>query len=297
MQGDQTTVYCPYTDKTIPMNQASREHIVPMALGGSDAFQIPACRSFNSHAGSKVDGAMANDFITALDRTRYDARGHSGRKPTAHVRRAKLGPSDRPIQANFSVRDGLRIWDAFERRDLSNSETAGMSISFSRRVDMDMRLRFVAKVALSGGYFVYRDLFRENVRHDELRGVMNLEKDTDLDQFKDYTIRSDDPLMSPAPKQGTRLEIIRGICSIIRGSVVLLIPSSTSLMTAVGVLGRYVGMLDVDTDTTKFPNSAAYRWGHAIVLVNGVMKRCSFADLLKSITKAARIHASSERST
>jgi hypothetical protein len=267
----------------LPIDQVSNEHIVPLALGGADAFALPVCRRFNSEVGSSIDGAMANDFMVAIERTRYDARGHSGRKPTAHVKHAKFGLSERPAQAHFSVSEGLRIWDAVERRDLSPAETAGATIACQMVIDMDLRLKFVAKVALAAGYAVYGEVFKDHVQHRELRGVMNQKKKESLGQYCDFTIRADDPLLTPEPKPGSQLEIVRGVCNAIRGSIVMLIPSAASLMVAVGILGKYVGMLNVAADTTGFPNSGPYSWGHVVVLAQGRMQRCSFSDLLKKI--------------
>lgn len=277
------SIYCPYTNRMLPTDQVSDEHIVPLALGGANAFLLPVCRRFNSEVGSSIDGAIAKDFLVAIERTRYDARGHSGRKPTAHVRRAKFGISERPAQANLSVKDGLRIWDAVERRDLSSAETAGAVISFQTVIDMDLRSKFVAKVALAAGYAIYGNAFKDHVQHHEFRGVMNYQNGESLDQYRDFTIRADDPLLNPEPKPGSPLDIVRGVCNATRGSIVMLIPSATSLMVAVGILGKYVGMLEVAADTTGFPNSGSYSWGHVVVLIQGRMQRCSFSDLLKKI--------------
>ena len=60
-------------------------------------------------------------------------------------------------------------------------------------------------------------------------------------------------------------------------------PSAASLMVAVGILGKYVGMLNVAADTPGFPNSGPYSWGHVVVLTRGRMQRGSFSDLLKKI--------------
>lgn len=277
----QAPIYCPYTDRLLSIEEVSNEHIVPLALGGVDAFSLPVCRHFNSAVGSAIDGAMANDFLVAMERSRYDARGHSGRKPTAHVKHARFGLAERPAQAHFSVKEGLRVWDAVERRDLSAAEIAGATITFQTVIDVDLRLKFVAKVALAAGYLVYGDTFKENVQHRELRGVMNQKKGESLAQYRDFTIRADDPLLTPEP--GLGLEIVRGVCGAVKGSIVMLIPSAASLMVAVGVLGKYVGMLNVAANTTGFPNSGAYSWGQVVVLSQGRMQRCSFSDLLRKI--------------
>jgi hypothetical protein len=45
-------------------------------------------------------------------------------------------------------------------------------------------------------------------------------------------------------------------------SVVALIPDSRSLSVVVGILGSYLGMLNVPADTRGFPNTDDFRWGH-----------------------------------
>jgi hypothetical protein len=60
---DKQFVYCPYTDRDLDIEETNREHIIPLALGGVDRFEIRVCREFNSTVGSDVDGALANDFL------------------------------------------------------------------------------------------------------------------------------------------------------------------------------------------------------------------------------------------
>ena len=40
-------IYCPYTDREVPKHQANREHIIPLALGGVDGFEIAVDSKFN----------------------------------------------------------------------------------------------------------------------------------------------------------------------------------------------------------------------------------------------------------
>src|SRR5882724_5645859 len=42
------SIYCPYTNRMLPSDQVNDEHIVPLALGGDNAFVLPVCRRFNS---------------------------------------------------------------------------------------------------------------------------------------------------------------------------------------------------------------------------------------------------------
>jgi hypothetical protein len=283
MRSDKAVTYCIYTDRDIAEADASDEHVIPLALGGSNKFTVRVSRDFNSKVGARLDGAMANDFVIAMNRTKYDARGHSGRKPTVHLKNARWGPDERPAQVQLSVTDGMRVWDALKGRELSKAETAGHKISWKHQLDIGLRSQFVAKVSLAAGFFVYGDLFRQAVRHNELRAVMNLREGEDLTNYLRFTIRGDDPLSSPKPRPSEQLGIIRGGCEAVKGSVVMLVPSGKSVMIAVGILGHYVGMLNVDADTSRFPNSGHYRWGHVIVLRRGATKRCSFRAFLQML--------------
>ena len=76
-------ICCPYTDQELPKSKTNSEHIIPLALGGVNGFNVHVDRDFNSQLGSELDGSLANEFLWALRRTEYDARGHSGREPVA----------------------------------------------------------------------------------------------------------------------------------------------------------------------------------------------------------------------
>ncbi len=59
---------CPYTRR--PLNElvkVSREHVVPDAIGGADAYSVDCCRDANSALGTRVDAPLVNsDFLRAL---------------------------------------------------------------------------------------------------------------------------------------------------------------------------------------------------------------------------------------
>jgi len=74
-------IYCPYTNKDISESETTSEHIIPLSLGGINGFEIPVCKIFNSNVGSKIDGALANDFLILMKRNELDVRGHSKKSP------------------------------------------------------------------------------------------------------------------------------------------------------------------------------------------------------------------------
>ena len=75
-------MYCPYCDldhdKQVRM---SVEHIVPFALGGSNSFTIPTCRTSNNDLGSHVDAPFENFFPIRAKRFFLGLKSTSGNEP------------------------------------------------------------------------------------------------------------------------------------------------------------------------------------------------------------------------
>ena len=70
-------IYCLYSNRELPESKTNREHIIPLSLGGVNGFEIAVDATLNSEIGTALDGALANELLFALRRTKYDARGHS----------------------------------------------------------------------------------------------------------------------------------------------------------------------------------------------------------------------------
>lgn len=155
-------VWCPYTGSVLPLEKCSPEHIIPLALGGCDELTIPVDRSTNNLLGRKVDGVLANELGIQIRRREFAAKGHSGKIPQPTARVASYGVDGRPAQIRFNGKDPLKVWDARERRVLDEQETVGQNLRFQLHLNMIVRVRFVAKVLLSAGYFVYGESFRHH---------------------------------------------------------------------------------------------------------------------------------------
>ena len=274
-------IYCPYTDQDIPEVRASPEHIIPLSLGGVNGFEIPVDAAFNSKVGTALDGALANEFLFALRRTEFDTRGHSGKKPSAIIRNASYGDENRPAQAHFHRKDGLKVWDARDRE----FKEGVPSFQISTSLNIDLPYRFTSKVALAAGYFVYGDLFRRHVEHVQLRDVMktdpsnlNLDRSPEELGLGHLTLRVDSYLREVCEESDPTLACLRSFCSRVKGSVVILMPGHNCFGVAVGILGQYVGMVNVPAITTTFPNQGQYRLGHVLAVIGKTLKRCSWAD-------------------
>jgi hypothetical protein len=115
-------------------------------------------------------------------RREADARGHSGIEPVPVWKRSEF--EGRPVQVSFG-KDRIRIWDAKSRTYLDEDYAVGKPIESKLRIDRFASVRFTAKVALGGAYFVYGDPIRSITDCDELRHLITL---VILPQF-DRTLR------------------------------------------------------------------------------------------------------------
>ena len=268
----------------------SREHIIPLALGGVNGFEIAVDSTFNSEVGTELDGALANDFFFALRRTEYDTRGHSGKEPIATVR-ATYGEDNRPALVHLHKKKGLRVWDV---RDRESKKGPG-PLHIRTLLNNDLPVRFTAKIALGAGYFVYGDLFREHVDHGQLRDVMNTSPGNSGPKMgragvgrRNLTLRADRYLDELPTGPHSRLLCLRTFCSSVRGSVVVLVPGRHYLAVAVGILGQYLATVVVPAKTESFPNQGAFAWGHVIEVVDRKLNRFSWIDGLSRTPECLR---------
>lgn len=272
--------YCPYTDKDIEASAANIEHIFPLSLGGSNSFVIKADAEFNSRVGSKVDGALANDFLVLGRRIKMNARGHTKKRPVARTKSASMENRSRPIQVEFFGPEGMKIYDPVLRRELSTQEISGKTLNLNVQLTRYGRLKFAAKVALSAGLFVFGDWFRENVAHEELRILLNFDNATDEKELSALGLRAYDELNPVSERDREEHQILEYICGAINGSCVFFVPGPVNLGVTVGVLGKYVASLNIPANTDQFPFSEQNDLGHAVVLEGGKMERLSYRQLL-----------------
>ena len=285
------TVYCPYTDREIPESKSSSEHIIPLSLGGVNGFEIPADATFNSTLGSEIDGKLAAEFLWGLRRTEHDARGHSGKEPRATISKASYGENSRLAQVDFSHKSGVRVWDVHDRELKKGSGP----IQISTSLNIDLPMRFAAKVALAAGYYVYGDLFRQYVDHRQLRDVMNIDPaKLDLNKgptelgLDHLTVRIDDYLHEAPSDPDSEILMLRIFCSWAKGSVVVLMPGQGCFCVGVGLLGYYLAMVNVPARTELFPNKGAYAWGHVVAITDKKLQRYSWVDGLQRWVDASK---------
>lgn len=276
-------IYCPYLGKEIPLAKATREHIIPLALGGANGFEILADGKFNSKVGAEIDGALANDFMVAMKRQEFDAIGHSKKRPEVKSKNSTNNENGKPVQVALDRKMGMTIWSPFDRRYLTDEETVGKSFTLRFSIARWSRLRFAAKAALSAGYFLYDDLFIKDVNHGEMRAIMNElgSGDEKMSWSKSIQTRVYDQFSGPEERDKSDHQILEFLCRFVNGSCVISVPGPRNVVFAVGVLGQMVGTLNVPAVTKCFPSGGDHDLGHAVVLQKGKVFRMSCRALLQ----------------
>ena len=271
--------YCPYSDQDLRHDRTTSEHIIPLSLGGANGFEVRVDADLNAKLGSELDGQLANEFFIAMRRTAFDARGHSGKEPWATIRDARYGPDDRPAQVHFHRRHGIRLWDALDREE----NFGGGEIHISTTMDIDLPVRFAAKVGLAAGYFTYGKTFRDCVDHHQLRQVMTtdpakLQSDNGTFQAiaKSIHARVDSYLFETPSMSDWKLLVLRKFCELANCSTVVLVPGPDSFQVTVGILGQFMATINVPADTARFPNEGDFRWGHVLLSKNKSLSRTSW---------------------
>ena len=280
-------VWCPYTDKEIPLADTAPEHVVPLSLGGVNEFCVRTEKKANWDLGSKIDARLADDFRVKQRRNRLGMTGHSGKYPVVKWKHSELD-SGEPVQVTLD-RGDVRIWSP--RRKQYIAVGSDVQIQSTWIMNVDTSLRFAAKVALSAGYFVYGDLFRRAVAHEEVRFIMELDlsgvtpgEKAELERraatmgvrAEDWLRRDDNP----------DLEVYRLLSQAYEdSSVVGLIPTRSSVIVFVGVLGIYVGLVNVPADTSEFPLDGTHDLGHVMALRDGKIERQSLRDAARMLDR------------
>ncbi len=275
--------WCPYTDLELPEDATTPEHIIPLSLGGSNEFCIPVDKKFNIEAGSKIDGVLANDILTLMRRRQFNARGHSNIPPEVLLKKSHFGDTKRPVQVTLRGKDDMLVWDARARRQLRQDEIGGNKISSEFKISVHGRKRFVAKVALSAGYFIYGELFRNQVQHQELRALMNSSDKSKKEEFANFGLRGYDEFSPVEELDKERTELTNLFCRLINGSCVITGLGPSNVVISVGILGKWIGSFNIPAITDSFPLEGEHDLGHVVILCDGKMRKVSYRQLAKDI--------------
>lgn len=268
--------YCIYTDVDVPNEAGNLDHIIPLSLGGSDQFTIWSDSRFNSDMGSQVDGRIANDPFIMLARRNADAKGHAKKSPVPVWKNSSL--NGRPVQLTLSS-DKIEVWDARDRRTLDESEWAGNELKTTLKIERGPPLKFAAKVALAGAYFVYGDVFRNNFDCQELRAILNVDmRDHEAVERASTSARLMDR-WHPDARPGGDAASFRFMCEVTGRTTLIFVPHEDGLSVHIGVVGAYLASIILKGDGTGLPLGREHDLGHVLLMYPGDLERMSLRDL------------------
>lgn len=277
-------MYCIYADQDVAEENGNFDHIFPLALGGKNQFTVWSDTKLNSRIGTEVDGALVSDPLIELALRNSGVKGHSKRPRTPRWKKSTL--NGEPIQVTLE-KDEIIVWDPKQNRELSKEEISGQNITSTLRIGRHTCLRFVAKVVLGGGYFLYSDEFRFAVNCDDLRSLvlLDIERAKTANTFANCGIKFCDRF-HPDAGDVAAAGIYRTLCECINRSLFIAIPHHSSISFHVGVVGAYIGSMIVPAKTDQLPTGGEHDLGHCIVLGPGTMERTSHRHLLHDFLRA-----------
>jgi hypothetical protein len=171
--------YCVYTGGHLPDSALSAEHVIPRSLGGSSATVIRCSRAVNSRLGHEVDGKLAHDVFVMFGRRDADARGNSGRRPKATLKRTTAWKRGEPFilqpRYNIEVPAGgqpASIYDARAGKHLPFNVFDDTGFHFQMNIDSGLRSKFVAKTLLGLGWKLFGPSFLQTEPIDSLRLII-----------------------------------------------------------------------------------------------------------------------------
>jgi len=253
--------------------------IIPLSLGGVNGFEIPVCKNFNSWAGSKIDAKIANELIIQSRRTNLKVKSQSRKIAEMYFKNARDEETGHLLQVKITKDQGIRARAPYVEE--GSKAPTGKTIQFSVTGDIDIWLRYVAKVSLSAGYFAYGNLFRKNVNTVDLRNIMTKSNDELLKKHSDMNVHAHYLYMGDETQE---IKLYKHICKAVGNhSCVGIIPSNKYLTFFVGILGGYIGLIRVEADTREFPNEKKYWWGHFMCPQSGQLGRISYHRLMEKV--------------
>lgn len=277
--------YCIYTDRDVPHAEGNWDHVVPLSLGGSDEFVVWSDRTTNSQLGSQVDGKLGQDPILAFALRDAGVVGHRGR-PTVPVWK-RVDIEGRPSQVTWGV-EKVTAWDARDRRELSEAELSGKAMSAELRLDLHLTTRFLSKVALGAGAFIYGEAFRAATDCDVLRELALSDLETARNSA---TLRTAGQRVKVCDRfhedshKGRPGYIYRVLMEAMNRSQVIIVPHADAISFHVGLVGMFIGTLICYARTEDLPIDGDHDLGHALVLGPGNFERSSFRGLMEEFSR------------
>lgn len=274
--------YCIYTDKDVEEKDANLEHIIPLSLGGCDAFSLRVDSETNSKLGFQIDGRLTKDYLISSLRRHKNFVGHSGKPPRTVWKKSKFSETNRPIQVIFEGKES-RFFDPIDKKLLPDEEVNGKRIQSAFKFDKEIRMIFTAKVLLAAGYFTYGNTFTKYADHDSLRKLMNYTISENKETIAELPLRVIDPFHEISEEDKGMKGVFDLICKGTDSSCVMFLLCTENIIGSVGIGGTYMGSINFKAQTQYFPNEEKHRLGHVLAVQEKTLRRASFYDTVAKL--------------
>lgn len=258
-------MYCVYSGKNLDDTDMNVEHIIPLSLGGCDSFTIRVGKKINSDFGSRIDGKFCNDFLIGLQQLPFDNKGHSGKNKSVNL---KGTANNRPITWSLS-KDGSKVYDHIDKKYLSGSVVAQIKAS----LNLDIRWKFVCKVALATGYYLFGENFVKYADCVTLRKAILSEnvREENLD-LRVYT-----NILPVEGKDKGLYDLLAMLFKYLGGSIVHFGYAPGRIIASVAINGSYIGMVNFKSDVDMLPiKNDMHRCGCLLICKDNKLTQKSF---------------------
>lgn len=276
-----TFVHCPYSGFDIRTADANTEHIIPLTLGGADSFTIQVARDRNALLNREIDEPLKKSLFMATARRRHDARGHRKTEVPPPRVNAKLTKSGIPLRLAFTEDNKLRFESAITFEPITVEDIQENGLQLATSAEKNLRLRFTAKVALAGGFLLYKQRFAE--AEAMLRALTNYGGQYHNEHAVQELRLTGWYWPQQAPTDGALIHsLLEDMAETMDCSFVCFLTSAKEnhLLVAVSLLGELAGALMIpvkDNLTTDLPE---FDLGHVFVLERSRCHRVSFRTML-----------------
>ena len=274
-------MYCIYTNTDIEASDSNEEHIIPLSLGGKNGFTIKVSKNINSDLGSKLDGALNKDFLINSIRRKKGYKGHSKTVPNFKVKATITGTNER-VEIRYNGTENY-LYNPRTKKRFTEEEKRQVELNTIHPFDKSIRIRFIAKVILGAGHFIYGNEFKECIDHESLRRIMNWNLLDVNNKVANIPVGLTDEF-SDVPADNIKWNrIFKIMCNSLDCSSVIFIIGLNQIVGVVGIGGRYIGAINFKAEGDKLGYKEGPADGIVLAIQNNKIKKNSFHQVLKKI--------------
>ncbi|MEO6782731.1 MAG: HNH endonuclease [Bradyrhizobium sp.] len=256
--------YCIYSDRYLPESAMSAEHVIPRSLGGSRATVIRCSKAINSRLGHEIDGKLANDTLIMFGRRDADARGNSGQKPKALLKRTtawKSGELMGNVQPRYNIEvpggnQSAIVYDTRTGKYLPPTAFNDTGFVFTMNTDSEVRSKFLAKTLLGMGWKLFGESFLSTEPIGSLRWKIGTRDNpgTSLYYLDQFTIGENSPVENAFQRLQDQVTRPNRTTALVRHT-------EFGLEWSMSCVGHFVGSLIYPTRRWLLPTGVAMNGG------------------------------------